>query len=86
MGLDNPEERGKELSSSLPHFKKFYRPPTTDSYMEGVTESLNALGISTTPSSSGIKRRLAEIHDSSDYEEEPQPKKSKKSKKKEKKT
>ena len=41
---------------------------------------MNALGISTMPSPSGVKRRLAEIHDSSESEEEPQPEKSKKSK------
>ena len=53
--LDNPEEVSKELSSNLPHFKKFYRLPNTDNYMAGLTESMNALGISTMPSPSGAK-------------------------------
>ena len=82
--LDNPEEVSKELSSNLPHFKKFYRLPNTDNYMAGLTESMNALGISTMPSPSGAKRRLADIADSSESEEEEPPKKIKKSKKKKK--
>ena len=44
-------------------------------------ESMNALDISTMPSPSDVKRRLAEIHDSSESEEEPQPEENKKSKK-----
>lgn len=46
--------------------------------MEGLTESMNALGISTMPPPSGVKRRLADIPDSSESEEEEPPKKSKK--------
>ena len=81
--LDNPQ---KELSSSLPHFNKFYKLLTTDNYLKGLTNSLNSLTISTMPSPSGVKRRLADIHDSSgESEEEPPKKKSKKVKKKSKK-
>ena len=76
--LDNPEEVSKELSSNVPHFKKFYWLPSTENYMEGLTESMNALGISTMPPPSGVKRRLADIPDSSESEEEEPPKKSKK--------
>ena len=50
--LDNPEEVSKKLSSGLPHFKKFSRSPSTDNYIEGLMESINALGISTMPSPS----------------------------------
>ena len=50
--------------------------------MEGLTESMNALGISTMPSPCTAKRRLANIADSSESEEEEPPKKMKKSKKK----
>ena len=52
--------------------------------MEGLTESINALGISTMPSPSGVKRRLADIPDSSESEEQEPLKKSKMSKKKKK--
>ena len=52
--------------------------------MEGLTESINALGISTMPSPSSVKRRLADIPDSSESEEEQPPNKSKMSKQKKK--
>ena len=48
--LDNPEEVSKKLSSGLPHFKNFYRSPSTDNYIEGLTESMNTLCIYTMPS------------------------------------
>ena len=79
---DNPQDVQKELSSTLPHFKKFYKSLTTDNYLKGLTNSLNSLTISTIPSPSVAKRRLADIHDSSaESEEEPPKKKTKKVKK-----
>ena len=83
--LDNPDQVQKELSSNLPHFHKFYKSPTTENYIRGLTESFNSLSISATPSPPGVKRRLADIHDSSESEEE-LPKKKKKKNKKSKKT
>lgn len=52
--------------------------------MQGLTEPLNALGISTMPSPSGVKRKLAGIYDSGESEDEPGPPKSKKSQKRKK--
>ena len=75
--LDNPDQVQKELSSNLPHFHKFYKSPTTENDIRGLTESFNSLSISATPSPPGVKRRLADIHDSSESEEE-LPKKKKK--------
>ena len=84
---DNPQDVQKELSSTLPHFKKFYKSPTTDNYLKGLTNSLNSLTISTIPSPSVAKRRLVDIHDSSaESEEEPPKKKTKKDQKSKKKT
>ena len=80
--LDNPDQVQKELSSNLPHFQK---SPRTENYIRGLTESFNSLSISATPSPPGVKRRLADIHDSSESEEE-LPKKKKKKNKKSKKT
>lgn len=52
--------------------------------MQGLTEPLNALGISTMPSPSGVKRKLAGIYDSGESEDEPRPPKRKKSQKRKK--
>ena len=79
--LDNLNEIFRELASNLPNFKKFYKSPTTDHYIQGLVDSLNSMGISATPSPSGPKHRLADTHDSSESEDEPPRKKSKKSKK-----
>ena len=77
--LDNPHDVQKELYSSLPHFNKFCKSPTTDNYLKGLTNSFNSLTISIMPSPSGVKRRLADIHDSSGESEEEPPKKEQKS-------
>ena len=79
--LDNPDKVVEEMAQNLPNFKKFYKSPSTDYYLEGLVDSLKSMGISSTPSPSGPKRRLADIHDSSESEDEPPRKKSKKSKK-----
>ena len=79
--LDNPDQVQKELSSNLPHFHKFYKSPTTENDIRGLTESFNSLSISATPSPPGVKRRLPDIHDSSESEEELPKKKTKKNKK-----
>lgn len=76
--LDNPNEVFKGVSSNLSHFKKFYKSPTTDNYIQGLVDSLKSLGISTRPSLSGAKGRLTDIHDSNESEDEPRRKKIKK--------
>ena len=83
--LDNPNEVFKELASKLPTFKKVYKSPTKDHYIQGLVDSLKSMGISATPSPSEPKCRFTDIHDSSESEDEPPRNKSKKSKKKKKK-
>ena len=83
--LDNPNEVFKELASKLPTFKKVYKSPTKDHYIQGLVDSLKSMGISATPSPSEPKCRFTDIHDSSESEDEPPRNKSKKLKKKKKK-
>ena len=79
--LDKPDKVIEEMASNLPNFKNFYKPPSTDHYIEGLIESLKSMGTLSIPSPSGPKRRLADIHDSTESEDEPARKKTKKSKK-----
>ena len=79
--LDNPDKVIEEMASNLPNFKQFYKSPSTDHYIQGLIESFKSMGISSIPTPSGPKRRLADIHDSTESEDEPPRKKTKKSKK-----
>ena len=81
--LDNPKDVQKQVLPSLPHLNKFYKSPTTDNYIKGLADSLNLLSVSSMSSPSGVKQRLANIHDSRESEEPPKkiPKKLKNVKK-----
>ena len=58
--FQNPDEAAKHLNDH-PFFKKFVARPSTETYIEGLCDSLQSLCIGSPVKRSSVKRRLIDI-------------------------